>query len=343
MSRIIDHLDEFGRERRADGRRPRGVQRYDDQLRALDRHYIGKDVADYGEEDIQNYKIDMSERCGAGTVRNALLAARAFMRWAVKKKLRSDDPTANIKLPVVEEEPPVCLKQCEIDGLLAAIDIKSKSHRLTYQRNRLAVLGPLNTGARLTEAAGWRWKHVDLDARTILIVKENAKGGRGRIVPINDELYEELIKVPEELRQPEMALIHRGNGEPMHYKSVAHIYERWLKNRGIKLHCHQLRHAFATRLLRAGVDLRTIQALLGHRHLSTTARYLGLDDKIMREAVEKLCWRRPAAQSHEEVIELLRNDAAKLRADNTELRIENAQLQAKVAQLELELARRRAA
>jgi site-specific recombinase XerD len=92
-------------------------------------------------------------------------------------------------------------------------------------------------------------------------------------------------------RRSSDAVIDQGDGTKLTPKSLAHIFERWLADRGLKIHPHQLRKTFATELYVAGEDLTTIQRLLGHKDPKTTMRYLGASAQKERDAVQKLRFR----------------------------------------------------
>ena len=77
-------------------------------------------------------------------------------------------------------------------------------------------------------------------------------------------------------------------GTAIGYKSLDHIFARWLPARGLKISAHRLRHSYATELYRAGADLHAIQQLLGHSDISTTMMYTLCDAERLRDTVELL-------------------------------------------------------
>lgn len=139
-------------------------------------------------------------------------------------------------------------------------------------------------GLRISEAAALRWREVDLDAATLMVI--DGKGGKDRMVPLHPTLLNELTRV--EAPRKTWTVAGKPDGSPVKQKSLAHIFERWLPGFGLNISAHQLRHSFATELLRAGADLRSIQELLGHTSLETTQRYLTLSNHQLRVAVDKL-------------------------------------------------------
>jgi site-specific recombinase XerD len=117
-------------------------------------------------------------------------------------------------------------------------------------------------------------------------VVRDGKGGKDRSVPLHAILLAELAAAPP--HRPNWAVAGKADGSGMTVKSMAHIFERWLPERGLAISAHQLRHSFATELLRKRADIREIQELLGHESLETTQRYLALDPERLRAAVELL-------------------------------------------------------
>jgi integrase len=168
--------------------------------------------------------------------------------------------------------------------MLEIIARPPRTHKHTWQRNRRAVYLMLYAGLRLGEVHMLRWRDVDLHRKVLLV--RYGKGNRHRAIPLHPELIQELSAAI--YREPQHAVVDDGQGNPVSAGTISHIFDRWLAGRGVRCHAHQLRHTFATRLLEAGVDLRTIQELLGHESIVTTQRYLRISGERLRDSVERL-------------------------------------------------------
>jgi site-specific recombinase XerD len=137
----------------------------------------------------------------------------------------------------------------------------------------------LNTGLRLSEQYGLLWENVSLPLRILSIPR--SKNGSMRHVPLNQAAVQAL----EELRKQHggSEFVCGSAREPRRW------FEPALKNAGVaNFSWHCLRHTFASRLVMAGVDLRTVQELLGHKVIAMTVRYAHLAPKHTLAAVERL-------------------------------------------------------
>ncbi len=140
------------------------------------------------------------------------------------------------------------------------------------------VLG-LNTGLRLSEQYGLLWENVSLPLRILTI--RRSKNGAMRHVPLNQA----AVKALETLREqyPASEFVCGGAKEPRRW------FEPVLKDAKVaNFSWHCLRHTFASRLVMAGVDIRTVQELLGHKTIGMTVRYSHLAPKHTLAAVERL-------------------------------------------------------
>jgi integrase/recombinase XerD len=143
----------------------------------------------------------------------------------------------------------------------------------------------LYAGLRLSEAANVMWADIDLGTGVLMV--QNGKGGKWRMIPIHERLRTILELVPPDERHG--AVAGKKDGTALHYTSLPHIFDRTIPDAvGLDITAHQLRHTFATRLLWAGANIREIQYLLGHKSLATTERYLALEIDQKRAAIDRL-------------------------------------------------------
>ena len=148
---------------------------------------------------------------------------------------------------------------------------------------RPIITGLLTTGARRSELMALRWISVDFERGTVLLTK--TKAGRNRVIPINAELHEVLTALKS--RSKSEYVFTGPEGRPV--KSVRGAFVSACRRAGLKgLRLHDLRHTFATRLIRRGVDIITVQSLLGHSSVTTTQRYTHSGELEKREAVRRL-------------------------------------------------------
>jgi integrase/recombinase XerD len=129
-------------------------------------------------------------------------------------------------------------------------------------------------GLRVSEAV--HLKPTAIDSHRMVIRVEAGKGGKDRYVMLSPRLLDILRDYWKIARPDEWLFPGDLPGEPISRFAVKHAYREARERSGVtrSITPHSLRHAFAVHLLEAGTDLRTIQLLLGHRNLSTTARYL---------------------------------------------------------------------
>lgn len=142
------------------------------------------------------------------------------------------------------------------------------------------VLLAMNTGLRRGELLSLRWSDIDLSGRMLTVRAEQAKSGKQRHVPLNDEAHAVLVR-------------WRSYGTPQdrvfRVRDIKTAYKAVLDAADIdNFRFHDLRHHFASKLVRAGVDLNTVRELLGHADMTMTLRYAHLCPQTLAAAVAKL-------------------------------------------------------
>ncbi len=149
------------------------------------------------------------------------------------------------------------------------------------------VLLTVNTGLRRGEVLQLKWSDVDLLQRKLIIRGDNAKSGKTRYVPLNDEALKTLQHWRSDTESTEWVFAGRDG------KRMLAIKTSWtgvLQSAAITdFRWHDLRHHFASRLVMKGVDLNTVRELLGHSDLSMTLRYAHLSPEHKADAVARLC------------------------------------------------------
>lgn len=268
--------------------RPRTIATYGKVVRAFSA-WLGDEatIADITPDSIGRYQIARGH-LAAATISKDLSGIRAYCVWCIDAELRPDDPTRRIKWPKKIEPIPRALKLREmrlldqiLDTPLPLLDVM---RRHVIARSKRAILLMWYAGLRISEVPSLDWRDVDLDVRELTV--RDGKGGKDRGVAIHRRLLANLAETP--LDKQTGAVCGKLNGKPISYKSMPHIFGRYLKEAGLDISAHQLRHSFALNLLRAGADIRQIQVQMGHASLETTQRYLALDFDDKRRAIDKL-------------------------------------------------------
>lgn len=185
-----------------------------------------------------------------------------FFRWLQEEGLRPDDPARRLVAPMLPERLPRPIPE---DRLARALG--SAPPRI---RPMLVLAGW--AGLRACEIALLRRDRVyeTREPPVILVAAGATKGRRERYVPMSDFVLAELLPV-----LPAAGWVFRrarGHG-PISPDYASHLCNQFLHESGLTETLHQLRHRFATAALDASSDVRKVQELLGHRHLSSTAIY----------------------------------------------------------------------
>jgi site-specific recombinase XerD len=206
------------------------------------------------------------------------------LRFLYKKTLRRRDIAYDdLVFPKTPRKLPVVLSPDEITRMIEAAP--NLMHRTI-----LMVL--YATGIRRTEAS--LLKVSDIDSERMVIHILQGKGSRDRDVPMTQKLLETLREYWR-WKRPKVYLFpstegHRGEERPISDKTVWYACKEAAARAGIRKRIgpHTLRHSFATHLMEAGTDLRTIQLLMGHAHLEHTTLYLHLSHRHLHAAANPL-------------------------------------------------------
>lgn len=215
--------------------------------------------------------------CRTPSSRNgSLQAVRAFFRWSGVVGIARTDPTSDMERLRPKEAVPSALSADQARRVWAAT---SGDVRL---RAVAAVL--LHQGLRREEVRRLGWDDVQ-DGW----LRFTAKGGQQRCLPAHPQVVEALTRWREDAPpSPWVWPSPTKPSQPVSTSTLAKWVRRLGERAGVHLYCHRARHTMATQLVERGVDLRTVQVILGHESLKTTARYVRVRDARLVEAVAVL-------------------------------------------------------
>ncbi|HYC04950.1 MAG TPA: tyrosine-type recombinase/integrase [Azospirillaceae bacterium] len=212
------------------------------------------------------------------TVKRRLACLRSFLGWAERKGVIGTSPFRRVDLTIrLPRRLPRCLSVQELRALFEA---RPKARPL----DGLALLLLFATGMRVGELAAARVGDLDMDGRSLRV---RGKGDRERRVFLPPEAVEELRQAlaerPPTARSAAAPLVASKGGAARIRRGIRRIAEAAGLSRRITP--HMLRHSAATALLEAGVDIRFVQRLLGHRSITTTELYTHVGDERLKQVI----------------------------------------------------------
>jgi integrase len=244
------------------------------RIRQLTQIFGKRRLSDLAPWDGEKLKVNLSSSRKPATVNRLVGNVKHMMSMAVKWNLLAKNPFAGVKLLHVPTFPECILSKDEEEKLLAAC---ARVHA-PYLRSMVTLA--LNLGMRKGEILSLKWAQVDLANRLIHVCNGKTVQSDRRI-PMNGTVFQLLADLSQQRKSDFIFPSHRKPGDRFRDPKVGFMKAIGLA--GIqRLRFHDLRHTFATRLVRANVDLITVQQLLGHAKITMTARYAHslADDKI---------------------------------------------------------------
>ena len=218
------------------------------------------------------------------TIARKLSAIRSFFKYLVKNGVISENPAELVLTPKQDKTIPVYLSVDEIFRLLDSI----QTDTLLGLRNRAIFETLYSSGIRVSELAEMNISDIDFSEA---VIRVSGKGGKQRIVPVGQKALAAIKTYRTRLqKQTGSLLINEGPlflnrfNKRLSPRSIARILKKLVETIGLlaPVSPHALRHTFATHMLDAGADLRTVQELLGHKSLSTTQKYTHVSiDRLM--------------------------------------------------------------
>lgn len=269
------------------------IESYKRQIEHFKLFLIEESITDYNDVNyamLRGYLTKLYEQnLSKATINHKLSALRSFYNYLLKEELIDDNPFLLVESQKTAKRNPEFLFPEEILDLLDNIETKDD----LGIRNKAMLELMYASGLRCSEVINLQIANIDLNQMILLI---HGKGNKDRYVPFHEYARDWLIKYLEESRNNLMIKTEGHNfvfvnkfGNPLTNRGVENIVDRiaYLYDPTKKIHPHMFRHSFATHLLNAGADIRTVQELLGHENLSTTQIYTHISKDHLKEVYLK--------------------------------------------------------
>lgn len=254
-------------------------------------------------------EIVEEQKISIKTLKNMHSVIHRLLRESVKSGLINSNPSDYIELPRAEKSEVQILQEYEIIKLKEAIKDKKLG---------ISILIALYTGLRLGEILGLKWSKVDfskktlevthsisrqsikgsnLKKRTQLVLHEPKTENSKRIVPLKDELLNELIKLKQQKKliycreciEEDFVLSNRYM-KPIDPRTIQEFFKRVQIKAGIEIHkFHALRHTFASRAIRSGASDKVVSKVLGHVNSAITSNiYVHVSEDMIKDFIDKV-------------------------------------------------------
>jgi site-specific recombinase XerD len=238
-------------------------------MRRLIRH-VGVAPGEISESQVREYLASLAQRgLSPSSINQAISAMAFFFRHVLARPWQ-----LQITYQRAPQRVPVVLSREEVARLLAVV---------TTLRERAAMEIAYGAGLRLNEVLNL--KVTDVDGERMILRVDQGKGRKDRNVMLSPKLLETLRTYWRQARPRVWLFPGQGGKRHLHQTILQRAFKQAKVEARItkSVSFHSLRHTFATHLLESGVNVRTIQALLGHRSLGSTQRYVHVAGDYLRQ------------------------------------------------------------
>jgi len=247
----------------------------------------------------------------AVTLNRKVVMLRALFNWAVKRKLMTINPIADIEMlkQTDSNDKLRFLSEEEYRRLIATLDAREEkrkrqrqqSDKFTEERGyeqyprfngftdhlKPAVLIALNTGIRQGALFKLKWDDIDFENNIILLRAANAKGQKTQYIPMNQVVRKTLLQWENCSHKKSEYVFPNPKNPALHLTSCKKAWEKVLQDAGIAdFRWHDMRHDFASQLIMGGAGLYVVGDLLGHSDIRLTQRYAHLSKDYKQDVVK---------------------------------------------------------
>lgn len=248
---------------------------------------VGKSAESVTLKDLEQFIIKCTTSAKASSTARLISSVRHFYKYLQIEEYITENPAELLEIPKLEKYLPQVLSVHEINKIIDTIDVSTDEGF----RNKTMIELLYATGMRVSELVSLRLSDIYFDES---LVKVTGKGNKQRFIPVHQEamnllkIYIHEIRTQTELnKKSENFIFLSRRGIPLSRVMVFTFIKKYANLSGIKksISPHTFRHSFATHLVEAGADLRSVQDLLGHESILTTEIYTHLSQKHLKKMI----------------------------------------------------------
>ena len=249
---------------------PRTIETYVGRLVHVSRHF-GRSPDTLSADDIRAFQLHLLDRKVSWSLFNQTVCALRFFFGTTLGRPE--------QLPLI----PYGKRPKTLPSVLSPAEVVRLLEAAKPGRERVRLQTAYACGLRLGELL--HLQVGDIDSARMVVDVRHGKGGKQRLVPLSPRLLDVLRDYWRQYRPATWLFPGATSDRPLNQSSVQRRFQQLVVQAGLRKHAsmHTLRHSFATHLLEAGVDLVTLQKILGHADLQTTAHYLHLRSDRLRQ------------------------------------------------------------
>jgi integrase/recombinase XerD len=280
VAEFLDHL-RFER-----GLSPNTLTAYGHDLDALATFLAarGRSPSNASTADVDAYFDGVGGNGRPTSVARRMAAVRSLYRFLVREERLAADPSAHVRSPRRGRPLPKVLSVAEVEAILGQV----RAAGAVGQRDLAMIELLYGCGLRASELVGLRETDIDPEGG---LVRCLGKGSKERVVPLGSHAVAALEKYVNDGRRTLLRgrrldeLFVNARGRPLTRQGLHYVLQSYVQAAGIRrpVSAHVFRHSFATHLVRAGADLRSVQEMLGHADVSTTQVYTHVTVEHLRE------------------------------------------------------------
>ncbi len=261
------------------------IRNYGNDLKALSQFVDGKPLQEINKSVLREFLADLTDqRLARRSIVRRLSAIRSFFCFLHKEKRLTVNPMADIESPKLERKIPLSLTYEEVQNLFSQPD----SSEFTGLRDRCILELFYSSGLRVSELVALDRNDFDFEKFEMRL---QGKGKKERVVPITmtaADWIQRYLQHKDHKGKSEAIFLNRFL-ERLTTRSVDRLFVKYLKASGLAAHItpHIIRHTIATHWLENGMDLKTIQLLLGHTSLATTTIYTHVSTSLKKKTYQE--------------------------------------------------------